>query len=331
MDNQKTIQGTLFSKDPYIIYLLWVPREDSFGFDELQATLSGKKAYFLLNVMWSVEAPWDSQHAADWVSKRVSYSEHRIIFMCNSKQEVSALLSKGLEAHLVHQNSFVDPLLFSVQHETKVFSAIYNAAIASYKRHELIRDIPGKVGLVTRAVDRDYYIDKVHPLKNIEPINFNEDCHVRWVNKDELNKYYSQSFCGLCLSAKEGAMWAAIEYLLCGIPVVTTPALGGRDYFFNPLNSILVDDDSEAIAQGVKVCMERHSIPGLAEQIRVDTIKRQLAGIETLKTLIACILLENRIYLSAELAYTSSYCNALRRQHPAKLFIDKEVERLHSQ
>ena len=48
----------------------------------------------------------------------------------------------------------------------------------------------------------------------------------------ELCHWLNRSRTGLCLSEREGAMFASIEYLLCGLPIVTTPSIGGRHVFF---------------------------------------------------------------------------------------------------
>lgn len=45
---------------------------------------------------------------------------------------------------------------------------------------------------------------------------------------------------GLALSELEGPCWASTEYLLCGLPVVTTPCSGGREVWYNEGNSIVV-------------------------------------------------------------------------------------------
>lgn len=57
--------------------------------------------------------------------------------------------------------------------------------------------------------------------------------YVHYFSIDKINEIYGQSRCGLILSAEEGACFAAMEYLLCGLPVVTTPNIGGRDEFFD--------------------------------------------------------------------------------------------------
>jgi glycosyltransferase involved in cell wall biosynthesis len=62
---------------------------------------------------------------------------------------------------------------------------------------------------------------------------------------------------GGIFSAEEGACYACTEYLLCGLPVVTTPSLGGRHVWLNANNSITVDASPEAVAQGVQQAMQK--------------------------------------------------------------------------
>lgn len=62
----------------------------------------------------------------------------------------------------------------------------------------------------------------------------------------------NQAHCGLILSAEEGACLTSSEYLLCGIPVVSTPSRGGRDVWYNEYNSIVCEPTPEAIALAVE-------------------------------------------------------------------------------
>jgi glycosyltransferase involved in cell wall biosynthesis len=49
----------------------------------------------------------------------------------------------------------------------------------------------------------------------------------------------------------EGGCYASSEYLLCGVPVVSTPCKGGRDIWYNDYNSIVCDPDSSAVSVAV--------------------------------------------------------------------------------
>jgi len=61
----------------------------------------------------------------------------------------------------------------------------------------------------------------------------------------------NRASCGLILSALEGANYASSEYLLCGVPVVTTKSLGGRDEFFDSRHVIYVEATPDAVEAGV--------------------------------------------------------------------------------
>ena len=74
----------------------------------------------------------------------------------------------------------------------------------------------------------------------------------RRVHFTSMYKELSRARVGLCLSEEEGAMFASIEYLLCGLPVVSTPNMGGRDFFFDEKFSQTVDPSEEAVRVGVE-------------------------------------------------------------------------------
>jgi glycosyltransferase involved in cell wall biosynthesis len=76
---------------------------------------------------------------------------------------------------------------------------------------------------------------------------------------------------GLCLSEEEGQMKASIEYLLCGVPVVTTASRGGRDFFFEPEFCTTVESNPRAVERAV-ADLVRRAPP--AETIRAATLEK---------------------------------------------------------
>ena len=44
------------------------------------------------------------------------------------------------------------------------------------------------------------------------------------------------------MSSQEGAMYSSVEYLLCGLPIVSTKSTGGHDVFFTDTNCIIAED-----------------------------------------------------------------------------------------
>jgi len=88
---------------------------------------------------------------------------------------------------------------------------------------------------------------------------------------DVVARYCNRAHVGLCLSATEGAMYASIEYLLCGLPVVSTINRGGRDFFFDPEFCITVPPDPAAVAKAVEGLRRRKISP---EYIRERTLQK---------------------------------------------------------
>lgn len=136
---------------------------------------------------------------------------------------------------------YINEHLYHIENEPKVYDAVYTAQLMAFKRHELAKDIK-KLMIISYGGD----------LHEFCPELKHADFNRTFLPREELAKRYNQSYAGVCLSAVEGAMFASCEYLLCGIPVVSTPSKGGRDEFFTNENSLIVPPDAFEIAQAVE-------------------------------------------------------------------------------
>ncbi|MEJ1934663.1 glycosyltransferase, partial [Nostoc sp. NIES-2111] len=144
--------------------------------------------------------------------------------------------------------------------QPKIYDAIYTAQLNSSKRLWLAKNIE-KLMVVSYGGDLHSYCPE---LKHAD---FNKE----FLPRQELAKKYNQAYAGLILSAVEGANLASSEYLLCGIPVVSTPSKGGRDEFFTPENSIIVPPDAEKVAEAVQTFKQLAPNP---QDIREQTLKK---------------------------------------------------------
>jgi glycosyltransferase involved in cell wall biosynthesis len=81
---------------------------------------------------------------------------------------------------------------------------------------------------------------------------------------------------GGIFSAEEGACYACTEYLLCGLPVITTNSIGGRNMWLNASNSITVEATPEDVAQGVQQSLAKLA-KGEFDRVRVRREAVQLA------------------------------------------------------
>ncbi len=139
----------------------------------------------------------------------------------------------------------------------RTYDAIYDARWSDYKRHDLaaavrslaliapasMHQAPCSVGYALRA-----RVAVRHATWLSSPWGLTKR---RWLSHDQVNAAYNQARVGLCLSRVEGVMFASIQYLLAGLPVVTTRNLGGRDEFFDASHVRWVDDDPKAVAAAV--------------------------------------------------------------------------------
>lgn len=195
-----------------------------------------------------------------------------IFHLVNDASICEQLVSQGYPAHFVSSNAFLDERLFVVNRTaTQGFDAVYNARMSHFKRHHLAVRIPRllMIGGIDAPDDTPEYFQQVQ--NTLSHATFVRAKDNRYRSSEEVSELLNQARVGLCLSACEGAMFAATEYLLCGLPVVSTVSKGGRDAWFEPEFSRIVPDDPQAVADAVAELIELKIPP---EEIRETTLKR---------------------------------------------------------
>ncbi|WP_092048398.1 glycosyltransferase [Planctomicrobium piriforme] len=68
-----------------------------------------------------------------------------------------------------------------------------------------------------------------------------------YLTAEEVNLVHNQSRIGVILSEQEGGCGASTEYLLAGLPVVSTSSTGGRDLFYDSGNSIICEPTVDGV------------------------------------------------------------------------------------
>jgi glycosyltransferase involved in cell wall biosynthesis len=194
-----------------------------------------------------------------------------LIFLANTFSECNNLTSLGAQSIFCNHNFFVDRNLFKpIANSTIKFDAIYNGQFLPFKRHELAQCVD-PLAIIGYNFKNEYFNQVKSLIPNADYLNLNPDNSVKWLMQKEVNLAYNESAVGLCLSAAEGAMHASMEYLLSGLPVVTTSSIGGRDYFFDGRFVQWVPDSKEAVHHAV----EGFKNAGLdREFIRSETLRK---------------------------------------------------------
>ena len=119
-----------------------------------------------------------------------------------------------------------------------------------FKRHELAAEVANLALLHAQFKEpppESHAYGVRNALKDAHWFNDDSIGRYRLLGPSEINEAYNECKTGLCLSAEEGAMYASIQYLLAGVPVVSTRSGGGRDTFFDPRTTLIVDDNATAV------------------------------------------------------------------------------------
>src|SRR5688572_10254884 len=215
-------------------------------------SLSGtaeNKTYLITHPMWHFSLKSVFMY---WKWKLVLKKRNvELILLQNSPSELVISKIAGLSGHFVNQNIHVCEHFFNpVPGVKKIYDAVYIAAAKKYKRIYLAKKIK-KLFVITyfwpdiRNEKGEWDLHAFEPT--IKHAAFNKDR----IDRTEINNILNLAHCGLALSRKEGAMLASMEYQLAGLPIVTTPSIGGRDVLLDPAHTIWVKSDPEKIAAAV--------------------------------------------------------------------------------
>ena len=132
----------------------------------------------------------------------------------------------------------------------------------------------------------------------------------RRLSPQEVNQALNESAVGLALSREEGGMYASGQYLLAGLPVVSTPSEGGRDEFYHPDYVRIVDATPRAVTEAVSEL--RHcKVP--PDEIRARTLATVSAQRQSL-------------FRCVDEIYASQGCDRKFETEWPSLFVDKLID-----
>lgn len=187
--------------------------------------------------------------------------------LSNSNSDLENFRNAGFNTDLINQNAWLDesgPM--RVINGTKCYDAIYVGRLIPVKRHQLASKVEN-LALVAGLSHGAKLVDPPpHIYRNTTPLT-----------RDAVAEKINQSKVGLILSAEEGACYASSEYLLCGVPVVSTFSKGGRDVWYNDYNSFVCDDDPDAVANAVRTLVSEPRDPHKIREQHISQAKKYRA------------------------------------------------------
>lgn len=275
------IPAAVLSGNPLISYSGMVP-QSLLGLASIgAASLRAKPAWFLISPTWSIEEDAIAEGLRELaVLHRFDSPHHRLIFVCNTPEEVVMLRKYREAAFFYNKTANTSERIFKPLEDVRVeFDAIYNAQLVPWKRHELSLEIKKCAFLfyrdrsAQRSADAEATIMARHAAAPghvfINPFDTAGE-PVRLPSSD-VNRHLNRASVGLCLSEKEGAMFVSTEYLLAGLPIVTTPSTGGRHVYHDEEYCWTVSPDPRSVADAVQA-LKAKGVP--RAHIRERTLRR---------------------------------------------------------
>lgn len=276
---QYVAKYSIISVEPLIFFTQISPnltdfiRDYKFLFDSLKS----KKAYVICNTFWHFEDAKNIEQLEKLLEKfKNEYPNFTFIFQCNTLRQLDLFKEKGINAVFCNHNCFIDEKIFFPLPDTeKKYDAVYDARLVEWKRHYLASKIDS-LGLIYYAIpwfENNSYMENIlRDFAHARFFNHTEIGECKKLSPSEINQILNKCRVGLCLSAEEGAMYASIQYLLAGLPIVTTPSAGGRDVFFDDEIALLVEPTPEAVKRGVEEMIGRNLSPAYIREKTLKTI-----------------------------------------------------------
>lgn len=233
-----------------------------------------KRVWFFVQTAWTYHHDERIKAAKKSVAAAARTGNVNVCYLANSEDEHKVCEKHRIPSLISNMTCFVDEKKFRINLlEKKRYKAIYDARLSPLKRHELacLIDSLALITYIDKPQESQEYFEGVCKLlvKGVwlnDPFGPNYRHHLL---PSEVAKYLNQAEVGLMLSAEEGGCYASIQYLLSGLPVVSTRSIGGRDAFYDPDYVAIVDDTPEAVAQGVERMRDLKISP---EEIRSRTL-----------------------------------------------------------
>lgn len=261
-----------------------------------------KSDYFFVYCGW-YHSPYFAKQA-EMIFSELKLKKENFFFLFNSKIEKDNFEAEGFKGEIINQNAWLDENLVMrvIPDEKKLYDAIYIARFSAFKRHELAEKVEN-LALVAGNNHGNPINQKIpsHIYKNDAPLTPDQVC-------EKIN----QSRCGLILSAEEGACFSSSEYLLCGIPVVSTHSVGGRDAWYDDYNSRVVEPDPAKIRDAVSYFLDNPRDP---YKIRNDHITKAQVYRNKFIDRLGSLFYQHGIQQDARQYFINTFFHKLRKSY----------------
>jgi glycosyltransferase involved in cell wall biosynthesis len=217
-----------------------------------------KQAMHLLHIRHTLEAGSAGELAQCIARAKIAYPGHLFLPLTATDHETFLLAQLGVPSLVANGLIFVDERVWRPGVPPfaglPMFDAIYVARLDPDKRHELAKDI-NSLSLVYGHSLSQAHSTAYEQARQVFPDAFFANHSLSAggdLAPEMVCRLLGHARVGLCLSAVEGSMRSSMEYLLAGVPVVSTPSLGGRDRYYVAPYCRVVEANPSAVAGAVR-------------------------------------------------------------------------------
>ena len=189
------------------------------------------------------------------VGTRFSVAKN-IVIVANSKQEEGhfrEIVPVDIDVIVANNTFLIDTEMFKIKDVDKRWLCAFNAKAYAFKRLCLSADVPNKVFIT---------YDNAHEesegrTERVRLEDYGDSTIFKAIPQEKVSEILNQAHVGAILSEVEGACNANTEYLLCGLPVVSTPSRGGRDVFYDEHTAIICEPNATSVARAVVTAADK--------------------------------------------------------------------------
>jgi hypothetical protein len=234
----------------------------------------GQACDILVRPSWALEAQGAAIANVDRFLRR-EHPNARLTVLAPTAEDVPRLGALDVAALWANCSAFIDERIYFPEPDApKLFDAVHNAQTKPFKRHELAYGLKNLALITYAEFDAAERVeDLVRRYRDLSYVNFDARGGALRLDGAGVRGVVSRARCGLVLSEVEGPNNASMEYLLCGLPVVTTPSRGGREAMFDPRHVTIVEPRPEAVEAAVAAYQRGAPDP---DDIRASALARSL-------------------------------------------------------
>ena len=173
--------------------------------------------------------PWWYRDGVDHYKLIETYTT-TITILANTIDEDFYYKRYALNSIFCNHNCWLDASIFNIMPIKKEYDLVINANNYAWKNHYMLAEINKKY--------KTLFI--TYNTSNNDLQRYNPACILNNIDAYRVVEELNKCKIGLALSSREGSCYASTEYLLCGLPVISTKSDGGRQVWYDEHNSIVV-------------------------------------------------------------------------------------------